>query len=136
MNATVKPAKQWRMVLSQNHSLLITILSCLILVGLIAFQVTSNKEPQRYYKVTAWSPQMAKGFFDGCTYTALRPGSGISDGAAKMYCGCDIDALQTIYKNDSQIAQAQKNWVKTGYTNAVISAMRKCATKAGIPLNI
>lgn len=127
--------KQTRLLL-QRPSLFVVLFSCLVLIGIVAFQVMQSKETRHYYNVTAWHSETAQGFFDSCVYTALRPGSGVSDEAAKAYCGCDIDAFQSIYKSDEELLQAQKTWAKTGYPTEVISAMRECAEKAHVPLNI
>jgi hypothetical protein len=134
VNLTFRPVKKEQLL--QKLPLLVVLLSCIVLVEVVTFQAIKDRENQRYYSVTSWSTETAKGFFDSCTYTTLRPGSGVTNGAAKVYCGCSIDALQVIYKNDNQLLQAEKDWVKTGYPPALISAMRECAKKANVPLII
>jgi len=108
----------------------------LVLVGIFAFQAIHHKDASQYYSVTNWSPETSKAFFESCTYTAKRPGSGVSDQDAKVYCGCDIDTLQTLYKSDDELGRAEKSWVTNGYPAEVVAALRACASKTHTPLNI
>lgn len=136
ISTMAKSKKKPPELLLQILPLLVVLGVCLVLIGIVALQAMRSKNAPHYYSATTWHAETARGFFDSCVYTAKRPGSGIGDKAAKMYCGCDIDALQAIYKSDSELSHAEKDWVEKGYPTEVVSAMRNCAARAHIPLNV